>query len=184
MRCEYDCGYFKSYEKIYSLKTIALSKTTYTYNGKVRKPTVIIKDRRGKAIPYGNACFYYQEGLTNVGKYKVKVALYGDYDGVKNLYFTINPKNTSITKLTAKKKAFTVKIKKYTTQTTGYQIQYSTNKKFKKAKSVNVSNKTTTKTIKNLKAKTTYYVRLRTYKTLKDGKYYSSFSKTKVIKTK
>lgn len=126
---------------------------------------VIIKDRRGKAIPYGNACFYYQEGLTNVGKYKVKVALYGDYDGVKNLYFTINPKNTSITKLTAKKKAFTVKIKKYTTQTTGYQIQYSTNKKFKKAK-------------------TTYYVRLRTYKTLKDGKYYSSFSKTKVIKTK
>lgn len=29
MRCEYDCGYFKSYEKIYSLKTIALSKTTY-----------------------------------------------------------------------------------------------------------------------------------------------------------
>lgn len=87
-------------------------------------------------------------------------------------------------KLTAKKKAFTVKIKKYTTQTTGYQIQYSTDKKFKKAKSVNVSNKTTTKTIKNLKAKTTYYVRLRTYKTLKDGKYYSSFSKTKVIKTK
>lgn len=98
-------------------------------------------------------------------------------------------KPTSISKLTAGRKAFTVKWKKQTVQTTGYQIQYSTSSKFKNAKTVTVSkNKTTGKTVSKLKAKKKYYVRVRTYKTVKiDGKstkIYSSWSKAKTVKVK
>ena len=79
-----------------------------------------------------------------------------------------------------------VKWKKKTTQVTGYQIQYSTDKNFKKGnKTVTVSkNKTTSKTISKLKAKKKYYVRVRTYKTVNGKKYYSGWTKAKTVTTK
>lgn len=74
---------------------------------------------------------------------------------------------------------------------TGYQIQVSTSSKFKKAKTKTYKvskQKTTSKTIKSLKSKKKYYVRIRTYKTAKvNGKTttkYSSWSAKKTIKVK
>lgn len=64
----------------------------------------------------------------------------------------------------------------------GYQIQYAVNKKFKKAKSKTV--KSTSVTLKKLKKKKTYYIRIRAY-TLADGKkVYGKWSKTKKVKVK
>ncbi|MCM1285047.1 MAG: fibronectin type III domain-containing protein [Acetobacter sp.] len=85
-------------------------------------------------------------------------------------------------------KKATVKWKKVS-GATGYQIQYSTSSKFKSAKSVTVgNNKTTSKTIPKLKAKKKYYVRIRTYKTVKvngkNTKIYPSWSKAKSVTTK
>lgn len=96
------------------------------------------------------------------------------------------PKKTSISKLRAGKKKITVKWKRQLTGKPGYQIQYSTNSKFKSGKkTVTVSkNKTTSKTITKLKAKKKYYVRIRTYKTVKGKKVYSAWSKAKSVKTK
>ena len=87
---------------------------------------------------------------------------------------------TSITSLSAKDNGFTVKWKKKS-GITGYQIQYSTNSKFKKGnKSIKIKNaKTISKKITKLKAAKKYYVRIRTYK----GKKYSKWSKVKSIKT-
>ena len=87
------------------------------------------------------------------------------------------------------RKGFKLSWKKQKTQTTGYQIQYSTSKKFKKAKAVNVSkHKTTSKYIKKLSSKKKYYVRVRTYKKVKINgktkKVYSSWSKSKTVKTR
>ena len=98
----------------------------------------------------------------------------------------LKPSATTISKVTAKSKGFTVKWKKQTKNTTGYQIQYSTDKNFKKNnKTVTVSkNSTTSKTISKLKAKKKYYVRVRTYKTVSGKKYYSSWSKSKTVTTK
>ena len=97
----------------------------------------------------------------------------------------ISPKESSLKgKITAKSKAFTVKWKKQT-DVSGYQIQYSTNKKFKKGtkiKTVKKSNATKT-TIKKLKAGKKYYVRIRTYKTVNGTNYYSAWSKSKSVKT-
>lgn len=99
-------------------------------------------------------------------------------------------KNTKISKLSKAKKSFKANWEKVS-GITGYQIQYSTSKKFTKktTKSVTIKkNKTTKATIKKLKAKKKYYVRIRTYKNTKlDGKtvkVYSSWSKAKTVTTK
>ena len=94
---------------------------------------------------------------------------------------TAKPKATKITKLTAAKKAFTVKWKKKS-GVTGYQIQYSLKSNFKKAKKLTVKGaKTVSKKIKGLKKKRTYYVRVRTYK---KSVGYSAWSAVRKIKTK
>lgn len=98
---------------------------------------------------------------------------------------TVKPKKTSIKKLSKGKKKFTVNWAKVS-GVKGYQIQYSSDKKFKKNnKSVTVTKQKTTKaTVKKLKSKKKYYVRVRTYKTVNGKKIYSSWSKVKSVKTK
>ena len=115
-----------------------------------------------------------------------KVTLKGNYTGSKDFEFTIKPKGTSLSKLTAGKKQFKATWKAQKTQTTGYEVQYSTNKNFKSGnKTVNIKkNKTTSETVKKLKAKKKYYVRIRTYKKVNGKTYYSSWSKAKAVKTK
>ena len=95
------------------------------------------------------------------------------------------PKSTSIKKVKAAKKAISV-IWKKVSGVKGYQIQVATNKKFKKnKKTVNIKKQKTTKTtVKKLKAKKKYYVRVRTYKIVNGKKVYSAWSKVKSVKTK
>ena len=150
--------------------SIKLKATSLTYNGKVRTPKVIVKDRTGKTLVKNtDYTVSYAKGRKYVGKYAVKITFKGKYSGTKTLYFTIKPKATSISSLKAGSKKFTVKWKKQATQTTGYQVQVATNKKFKKnKKTVTIKKQKTTKTtVKKLKAKKKYYVRVCTYKTVK-----------------
>lgn len=97
----------------------------------------------------------------------------------------VKPKKTSIKKFSKGKKKFTVTWAKVS-GVKGYQIQYSSDKKLKKNnKSVTVTKQKTTKaTVKKLKSKKKYYVRVRTYKTVNGKKIYSSWSKVKSVKTK
>ena len=171
--------------------SIKLKATSLTYNGKVRTPKVIVKDRTGKTLVKNtDYTVSYAKGRKYVGKYAVKITFKGKYSGTKTLYFTIKPKATSISSLKAGSKKFTVKWKKQATQTTGYQVQVATNKKFKKnKKTVTIKKQKKTKaTVKKLKAKKKYYVRVCTYKTVKiNGKsirIYSGWSKTKTVTTK
>ena len=170
--------------------SIKLKATSLTYNGKVRTPKVIVNDRTGKTLVKNtDYTVSYAKGRKYVGKYAVKITFKGKYSGTKMLYFTIKPKATSISSLTAGSKKFTVKWKKQATQTTGYQVQYSASSKFSKAKTVTVGKNTTvSKKISKLSGKKKYYVRVRTYKTVKiNGKsirIYSGWSKTKTVTTK
>ena len=177
-------------EAIPKVSNIKLSKTAYTYNGKVQKPSVTVKDSKGKALKNGtDYTVSYPKGMKNVGKYTVKVTLKGNYNGSKSMTYNINPKGTGVSKVKAAKKGFKVTWKKQATQTTGYQVQYSTSSKFKSAKTVTISkNKTTSKSVSKLSAKKKYYVRVRTYKTVKvngkNVKLYSGWSKAKSVTTK
>ena len=166
-------------------KTFKLSGYAYLYNGKVKKPTVTVKDSAGKTISSKYYTVSYQAGRKNVGKYKVTVKFKGNYSGTKYLYFTIVPPKSAVSKLTAGKKSLTVNLTQKSTQVTGYQIQYATNKSFKSAKTKTISSyKTTKTTLKGLSAKKTYYVRVRTYKKVGKTTYYSSWSAGKYKKTK
>ena len=176
---------------IAKISTVSLSAVNYTYNGGVKTPSVTVKDSKGKKLSNGrDYTVTYPSGRKNVGRYSVKIRFKGNYSGTKTLTYNINPKGTSMSKVTAAKKGFKAKWKKQSTQTTGYQLQYSTSSKFKKGtKTVNISkNKTTSKSVKKLYAKKKYYVRVRTYKTVKFGgkniKLYSGWSKAKAVKTK
>jgi hypothetical protein len=183
--CEY-CDYYKKTETYYYPKSVTLAKTSYTYTGSAIKPAVTVKDRKGNVIDKSNYTVKYSSN-TKVGKATVKITFKGSkYYGEMSTTFKINPKGTSISKVTAKSKGFTVSWKKQATQTTGYQIQYSTDKNFKKNnKTVTVSKTgTTSKTISKLSAKKKYYIRVRTYKTVSNTKYYSGWSKVSSTTTK
>ena len=92
-------------------------------------------------------------------------------------------KQVKITKLTAAKKKVTVTFKK-SKKISGYEVQYDTTKKFNNPTTKNVGAKKTSLTIKKLKSKTTYFVRIRSYKTTAEGKVYSTWSKVKKVKVK
>lgn len=182
------CGTTTKTVKIAKVSKIKLSKTKYTYNGKKQTPSVTVKDSKGKELKV-NTDYKVKlpSGRKNVGTYEVKITFKGSkYSGSKTLSYTINPKSTKLSKVSAKKKGFEAKWKKQSTQTKGYQIQYSTDSKFKSGnKTVTVNkNSTTKKTISKLKAKKKYYVRIRTYKTVGKQKYYSDWSKGVKVTTK
>lgn len=181
-----ECGGVASSTTVYYPKTVTLAATSYVYNGKTKTPAVTVKDSKGKILKKGiDYTVSYASGRKNVGKYKVTVTFKGNYSGSKNLYFTITPPKTTVSKLTAGKKSIRVNITKKSTQVSGYQIQYATAKSFKSAKIKTLSSyKTTSVTLTKLTAKKTYYVRVRTYKTVGGVKYYSAWSSYKYTKTK
>ena len=169
-------------------KSITLSNTRYIYNGKVQKPQVTVKNAKGEVIK--GYTVKYAGNCKNVGKYKVTLTFKGDYTGTKTKTFKIAPKSVTVKSLKAVKKRFDVKWSKQTTQVTGYQVQYSTDKNFVKAvKNKKITkNSVVTKTVKNLKSKKVYYVRVRTYTTIKyNGEQmnlHSDWSKVKKVTVK
>ncbi|MCD7893162.1 MAG: MBG domain-containing protein [Erysipelotrichaceae bacterium] len=160
-----------------------LSSSSYTYNGKVKKPTVTLKNG-STTISSSNYSVSYASGRKNVGSYKITIKGKGNYTGTITKTFKINPPKTSISSLSKGEYAFSVKWSKKTTQVIGYQIQYSTSSSFSNASTVTItSNKTTSKKISSLKGHKKYYVRVRTYKTVNGTKYYSSWSNSKNVTT-
>lgn len=164
---------------------ISMNRNSFTYNGKAQKPSVTVKVD-GKKLASSDYKVSYSSGCKNVGRYAVKVTLKGNYEGSGSASFQIHPKGTSLSKLKKGKKSFKVTWKVQKSQTSGYQVQYSTSSKFKsgiKAATVKGA-KAKTKTVKKLKSKKKYYVRVRTYKTVGGKNYYSGWSKAKSVKTK
>lgn len=184
------CGTVLAQTVIYAPKTVMFSKDSYVYDGKTKKPGVVLKDSRGQVIDGSQYTVTFKDNK-NVGKATAVITLKGNYSGSLKECFTIIPKATQIAKVTAKSKSFAVKWKKQSVQTDGYVIQYSTSKKFTKSttKSVTVKNKkTTSQTVKKLKAKKKYYVRICTYKNIKENgktvKLCSQWSKPKTVTAK
>ena len=95
---------------------------------------------------------------------------------------------TTINKVKAGKKKFTVNWTKKS-KASFYQVQYIKKSVYddygwNKAKTVKVSNKNKSKTIKKLAKKKKYYVRVRVARTIAGKTYYSAWSPKKSVKTK
>ena len=160
------------------------------YTGKAVVPAVTGKNGTKKLKKGTDYTVTYSNNV-NVGKATIKITGKGNYTGTVTKTFKILPKGTSIKTVTADANSFTAtwtqqKTKMKNTYITGYQIQYSTTKGFtKNNKTVTVTKYSSkTKTVKNLLKNKTYYVRIRTYKTINGVKYYSAWSATKTVKTK
>ena len=166
-----------------SKASVTLSTSTYAYDGKAKKPDVTVK-LNGKTLKNGTDYSVTYSNNTKVGTAKVTIKGKGNYSGTITKTFKINPAKQEIQKLTAKSKAFFVDWAQKGSAA-GYEIQYATNSKFTSAKKVTITNnKTDTKTISKLSGKKKYYVRVRSYTTVKGTKYYGAWSATKSVTTK
>ena len=165
--------------------SVKMKSSHLTYSGKIRKPSLKLSY---KGIPLKEGTDYTVSKATakNVGTGTVKITGKGSFSEKRTVTYRIVPKTPSVTKakpLRGKKIYVRWKTKK--NQVSGYQIAYSVRKNFKSGRVLKISKKSAVKkTFKVKKAKKKYYVRVRTYKTVKGKKIYSSWSKAKVLKTK
>ena len=174
--------------KTYSIKNNFKKATvsgisTKAFTGKNITQSITVK-YNGKTLKNGTDYTVSYSNNKNIGTATVKITGKGSYTGTITKTFKINPAKQEIQKLTAKSKAFFVDWAQKGSAT-GYEIQYATNSKFTSAKKVTITNnKTDTKTISKLSGKKKYYVRVRSYTTVKGTKYYGAWSASKSVTTK
>ena len=154
-----------------------------SYTGKNITQSITVK-YNGKTLKNGTDYTVSYSNNKSIGTATVKIAGKGSYTGTITKTFKINPAKQAIQKLTAKSKAFFVDWAQKGSAT-GYEIQYATNSKFTSAKKVTITNNKTDKTtISKLSGNKKYYVRVRSYTTVKGTKYYGAWSASKSVTTK
>ena len=183
-------GYNGTVKKTFKINKMSIAKgkvtlpATKVWTGWALTPVPTVKVGT-KALKKGTDFSLAFKNNKNVGTGTVTITGKGNYTGTIRKTFRINPKPTSISELTKGTRKFTVKWKKQASQTSGYQIQYSSRKDFKSQKTVTVSGAgNTSKTISGLAKKHKYYVRIRTFKTVGGTRYYSTWSAAKTVTTK
>ena len=137
---------------------ITASATSFTYNGKVQKPTVTVKDKNGNAISKSYYTITYSNSSSKAaGSYTVKVTFKGNYSGTKTFTYKILPRQVSGLKVSTFN---TISLKLTWTKLAEakyYKVEYSTDgKTWKTASTVS----TNSATVKNLKAGTKYQFRV------------------------
>ena len=181
-------NYTGSVSKTYSIKNNFKKATisgisNKSYTGKNITQSITVK-YNGKTLKKGTDYTVSYSNNKSIGTSTVKITGKGSYTGTITKTFKINPAKQEIQKLTAKSKAFFVDWAQKGSAT-GYEIQYATNSKFTSAKKVTITNKKTDKTtISKLSGKKKYYVRVRSYTTVKGTKYYGAWSASKSVTTK
>ncbi|WP_443718034.1 Ig-like domain-containing protein [Ruminococcus bicirculans (ex Wegman et al. 2014)] len=157
--------------------------STKAFTGKNITQSITVK-YNGKTLKKGTDYTVSYSNNKSIGTATVKIAGKGSYTGTITKTFKINPAKQEIQKLKAKSKAFFVDWAQKGSAT-GYEIQYATNSKFTSAKKVTITNNKTDKaTVSKLSGKKKYYVRVRSYTTVKGTKYYGAWSASKSVTTK
>ena len=182
-------------EEKYDARTVGLNKTYYGFNGigsdvdwfkftVVSKGALVYSGEASKDVYNSNGDSVDYWWLDSLGKGTYYIKISGKGHGGYNFRISdekaARPKATSVTKLSSGKKSFKVTAKKVTAK--GYQVQYSEKSNFKGSKTKTFGS--TSYTVKGLKAKKRYYVRVRAYNNYLDHKVYSSWSAKKSVKIK
>ena len=133
----------------------------------------------GKAVKKGKTGYVYTAKACELPN-KITASVKVGYDDIYT-----KPGKTSITKAVRAKNNRSIKLTlKKAGTATGYQIKYSTSKKFGKKVTKTVNTKKNKAVIKKLNAKKTYYIKARAYRKTGKSKKYGSWSKVKTVKVK
>ena len=162
---------------------MSLSPSMFIYDGGMKSVSAAVEQPNSAGYQIGGTV------RANLPGYYTVTANSADPTNVNAASATwrIAVKPTTIKKLSKGSKAFTVKVakqgKKYVN---GYQVQYSLYPSMASAKTKTIGTKYSrvSKKVSKLKKKKTYYVQVRTYKTISGKKYYSDWSAVKSVKTK
>lgn len=165
------------------IKQAVLKKTTLHYTGKSIEDTIIVLDKDNNIVDHKNCNI--TGASTKVGTHTITVTGKNGITGSVQMEYTVLPAKVLGLNVKSGKKLIKVSWKKHKAQTTGFQIQYSTSQNMKKGKVKTIKNPAAVKqTIKKLASKKTYYVRIRAFKRMNNGKnikttYYSDWSSVK-----
>ena len=176
--------------------TITAANVTKTASTKAQSVSLNAKTKGGAKLTYkssSKSVTVDKKGKVTIAKkfvgqatITVTAAATKNYNAAtKKVTVTVNPAGVKLSSVkNSAKSAMTVKWGKNAT-VTGYQVQYSTAKNFKSAKTVTVKKaKTTSTTIKKLTKGKKYYVRVRTYQKVSGKTYYSAWSGSKNVTIK
>ena len=166
--------YTYTYKKNRKFSLKASAKTKLSYKSSNKKVVKVSSSGKVTIVGYGTAKITITAAESSACE-----------KAVATVTVKIKPVKAAIKSVTAGQKKFTVKFKK-DTKASGYQIQYSTSRKFSKSKTktVKVKKSVSAKTIKGLKKNKKYYVRMRAYTTVGKKTLYGSWSKTKSVTVK
>ncbi|MGN1417714.1 MAG: fibronectin type III domain-containing protein, partial [Acutalibacteraceae bacterium] len=172
-------NYSETKEVTFSIKngisSVTLSSTSYTYDGKEKKPTVTVKGTNGKTLKNGtDYTVTYSSGRKNVGEYTVKVTGIGDCTGSKSVKYKIIPGKATGLKVSSRTTSSLTLTWTKTAGATGYRV-YSYNastKKYTKLADV----KTNSYTVKKLKSGTKYSYAVKPYAKIGSVVYWGSVS--------
>ena len=151
--------------------------------GRAIKPAPVVKFGSRTLLKGTDYTVAYRKNK-GVGTATIVIKGKGKYTGSVKIAFNIVPKAVALTGLAAGSKRLTVKWKKGE-DVTGYEVQYSLKKSFAASTTVTIDKAATVRTtLKNLKARKIYYVRVRAFKTVDGRNYCSEWSNIKYKKTK
>lgn len=147
------------------------------------------KWKRIMTISKGNAQSFTIKKLKPGTSYQFRIRAFRKENG-KSIYTKYTklkvmtlPSKPKITGISSKKKTMTLKWRKV--KSSAYEIQYSTSGKFKKnVKKLTVNKNKNKITVKKLKGKKIYYVRIRAYSKVNGKKYYGAWSNVRKVKIK
>lgn len=173
VKCTY-CGYEDSTEQILA-PSVDLSKATYTYSGKVKRPSIIFEGENGGKTSTKNYDVKYLSDGKSIGKHSILITLKGNYSGSLRKTYIIQPKGTELFGIKSLSRGFWIKWRTRK-QVTGYEIFYTTKSARKGGHLRRVSKRNTDSlTVKKLKPNKAYNIWMRTYKKVKGKKYYSNW---------
>lgn len=180
------CGK-KQTKRIARIRSAAVKHIEVTYTGKAITNKITVLDKDGKALRKNRDYTVAYKHNKNVGVATMVITGIGKYDCTFTRSYRILPQGTQFTRILPSAKKASLQWTPVKKQTTGYLIQYGTDKTFKdKAKTYTQKIQdpaAASATVRDLTQKTTYYVHIRTYTVVKDRTFLSAWSKTQKFTT-
>ena len=172
------CGK-KETKTIARVKSATLKYKQFVYTGSPLTNKVTLKDKAGKTLKQGKAYTVSYKNNVRVGIATVVIKGTGNYKFKTTRSFRIVPMAVALTGVTPSATKATVNWNHVPAQASGYQLQYTTDPAFSKNLKLQTrgGGLATSDVLSGLTEKTTYYVRVRTFKYTGDKYYYAAWSK-------